>query len=81
MADESSRQVGANPEGESHTSSAARFAGFVTAMIKVVGLAIAANEALFTKPPRDAVVFGVAAFMMAGAQGIDSLLEALVGRK
>lgn len=60
---------------------AAKWAGFVTTCIKLGGLAIAGHEALFTNPPRDPVVFAVAAFMMAGAQGIDSFLTNLLGKK
>lgn len=55
--------------------------GVVTTCIKLGGLAIAGHEALFTGPPRDPVVFAVAAFMMAGAQGIDSFLSNLLGKK
>jgi hypothetical protein len=56
---------------------AAQWGGVVTSLIKLGGLILAANEALFQPPPHDAVVFGLAAFMMAGAQGIDSLLGSI----
>lgn len=59
----------------------AKLGGLVTFVIKIGGLTIAANEALFTRPPRDAVVFALAAFMMAGATGLDSLLESFLGKK
>jgi hypothetical protein len=62
-------------------AAAARWAGVVTTCIKLGGLAIAAHEALFTAPPRDPVVFALAAFMMAGAQGIDSFLSNILGKK
>lgn len=58
-------------------SKIAQWGGIVTSLIKLGGLAIAGNEALFNPAPHDAVVFGVAAFMMAGAQGIDSLLGSI----
>jgi hypothetical protein len=51
-----------------------RAASLITTLIKLGGLAIAANEALLVKPPRDAIVFAVAAFMMAGAQGLENFL-------
>jgi hypothetical protein len=56
---------------------AAQWGGVVTSLIKLGGLILAGNEALFQSAPHDAVVFGLAAFMMAGAQGIDSLLSSI----
>jgi hypothetical protein len=56
---------------------AAQWGGVVTSLIKLGGLILAGNEALFQPAPHDAVVFGLAAFMMAGAQGIDSLLASI----
>jgi hypothetical protein len=51
----------------------------ITSVIKLGGLLIAANEALLNPEPHDPVVFAVAAFMMAGAQGIDSFLSSMLG--
>ena len=64
-------------EGET----AVRAASAVTNLIKLGGLAIAGNEALLQGSPHDPVVFAVAAFMMAGAQGIDSFLSNFLGNK
>jgi hypothetical protein len=47
----------------------------------VIGLGLAAHEAFFTKPPRDAIVLALSAFMMAGAQGIDSFVGNILGKK
>ena len=67
--------------GERLSANAVRFAGLITSLIKLGGLAIAGNEALFQDPPRDPIVFAVAAFMMAGAQGLDSLINSFLGPK
>jgi len=61
--------------------SAVRAATVVTNLIKLGGLAIAGNEALLQGSPHDPVVFAVAAFMMAGAQGIDSFVGSFFGDK
>jgi hypothetical protein len=60
---------------------AVRVASQVTNAIKLGGLLIAGNEAILQDSPHDAVVFAVAAFMMAGAQGLDSFLTAFFGDK
>lgn len=44
------------------------FTGLFTAAVKVAGLAIAVHEAFTT---RNSQVLATAAFMMAGAQGLD----------
>jgi hypothetical protein len=87
MADEVERQAPKRkpattkkrPAQRSKASRAVHWGGVVTSFIKLGGLAIAANEALFQPPPHDALVFGVAAFMMAGAQGIDTVLSVFLG--
>lgn len=58
---------------------AERYAQFFTAAVKVAGLVIAIKEALIVDPPRDPVVFAIAAFMMAGAQGLDQFLSSFFG--
>lgn len=50
----------------------------ITLLIKLAGIILAINEAFFTKPPHDAVIFAIAAFMMAGATGIDSLVGSIL---
>lgn len=65
------------PARPNQTNKVAQWGGIVTSLIKLGGLTIASNEALLNSAPHDAVVFGVAAFMMAGAQGIDSLLGSI----
>ena len=60
---------------------AVKAASAVTNLIKLGGLAIAGNEALMQDSPHDPVVFAVAAFMMAGAQGLDSFLTNFFGDK
>lgn len=52
-----------------------------TLVVKVFGLGLATHEAFFVEPPRDAVVLAVAAFMMAGAVGIDSFVGNILGKK
>jgi hypothetical protein len=42
-------------------------------------LVLAANEVLFVEPPRDSLVFALAAFMMAGATGIDNIIDKFLG--
>jgi len=59
-------------------SSTVRTANIITTLIKLGGLAIATNEAFIVSPPRDAVVLGLAAFMMAGAQGLENLINNFV---
>jgi hypothetical protein len=75
---DSERSVHKNGNG---TPAIARAASLVTLLIKLGGLALAGNEALFVQPPRDSVVFGVAAFMMAGATGLDNIIDNFLGRK
>lgn len=58
----------------------ARSVSAVTNLIKLGGLIVALNEALLQEPP-DARILGVAAFMMAGAQGIESLLSYVFGTR
>lgn len=53
----------------------------VTTLIKIGGLAIAIREGLFVDPPRDGVAFAIAAFMMAGATGLDNLIGNVFGGK
>ena len=61
------------------SNKAAQWGGVITSLIKLGGLVLAVNEALFSPAPHDAIVFAIAAFMMAGAQGIDSLISSVVG--
>jgi hypothetical protein len=58
-----------------------QWGGVVTSFIKLGGLAIAGNEALLQESPHDAVVFAIAAFMMAGAQGIDTILGGFLNNR
>lgn len=51
----------------------------ITLIMKAVGVLMAANEAFFVDPPRDGLVFGIAAFMMAGATGLDGLIDRFLG--
>lgn len=53
----------------------------ITLLIKLIGLGMAANEAFLVEPPRDPVILGLAAFMMAGATGLDSFVQAILGKK
>ena len=69
-----------DPPEENHPT-ATWIAGFITAITKLLGLIIAGNEALLHSSPHDPVVFAVAAFMMAGAQGLDSLLNSALGNR
>lgn len=69
-----------DPPEENHPT-ATWIAGLITALIKIGGLVIAGNEALLNQSPHDPVVFAVAAFMMAGAQGLDSLLNSALGNR
>ena len=55
-----------------------RAASGVTLLIKLGGLVFAGNEVLFVGPPYDPVVFGLAAFMMAGAVGIDTFINSFL---
>ena len=57
---------------------AERVSRLITFGIKIAGVAMAVNEAFLVSPPRDPVVLGLAAFMMAGAQGVDSIISSLV---
>lgn len=65
--------------GGNHTIVFLRVSSAVTLLIKMGGFVIGGHEALFVNPPRDPVVFAVAAFMMAGATGLDSLLDKFIG--
>lgn len=51
----------------------------ITLLIKIFGIGIAAHEAFLTKGPHDPVAFGLAAFMMAGATGLDNVVGNLLG--
>lgn len=51
----------------------------ITNSIRVAGIVLAVHEGLFVDPPRDAFVFGVAAFMMAGATGFENFVEKFTG--
>jgi hypothetical protein len=52
----------------------ARAAYAVTNLIKLAGIAIALNEALIRADGRP-VAFAIAAFMLAGAQNLDTLID------
>lgn len=52
----------------------ARAAYAITNLIKLAGIAIALNEALVRSEGR-AVAFAIAAFMLAGAQNLDTLID------
>ena len=69
-----------DPPEENHPT-ATWIAGLITSFIKITGLVIAGNEALLNPNPHDPVVFAVSAFMMAGAQGLDSLLNSALGNR
>ena len=50
------------------------FATLFTNLAKIIGLVIAVNETLLAKS-HDATTLLVAAFMMAGAQGLESIVK------
>lgn len=82
MADETTTPVVQTPEkGDRLARAVQNGTSLFTLFVKVLGLGVAAHEAFFVKPPRDAVVLAVAAFMMAGAQGIDSFVGNILGKK
>lgn len=58
---------------------AAGFALAITNLTKIAGLVVAVNEALLRTDLRP-VALGIAAFMMAGAQGVETFLDKLLGR-
>lgn len=51
----------------------------ITNVIRIAGITLAVHEGLFVEPPRDAFVFAVAAFMMAGATGFENFIDRFVG--
>jgi hypothetical protein len=51
----------------------------ITNLIKLAGLAVAVNEAMLRAELRPSAL-GVAAFMMAGAQGFEQLIGGLLGK-
>ena len=66
-----------NPERRSGAAEQTSFV--VTNLIKLGGLVLVFHDA-FTPPPGiDPVTLGGAAFMMAGAQGLDSFFRAFFG--
>lgn len=81
--EEAKKRAPARRSKQASPSKAVQWGGVVTSLIKLGGLVLAGNEALLQPPPHDALVFGLAAFMMAGAQGIDSFLGSIMqsGRK
>lgn len=58
----------------------ATWTAILTLAIKAIGVGMATNEAFLVKPPRDSVIFALAAFMMAGATGLDHLVGAIFGQ-
>jgi len=77
--DNSSERNGNNGRnGRNDTTHFVRAASAVTLLIKLGGLVFAGNEVLFVGPPYDALVFGLAAFMMAGAVGIDTFINSFL---
>ena len=50
----------------------------ITNAIRVAGITLAIHEGLFVEPPRDAFVFAIAAFMMAGATGFENFIDKFV---
>jgi hypothetical protein len=57
-------------------------AGFVvTNLIKLGGLVLVFHDALTAPPGLDPVTLGIAAFMMAGAQGLDTFFQSFFGRQ
>lgn len=69
-----------DPPEQNHPTASA-ITTIVTTLIKIGGLVIAGNEALLNPSPHDPVVFAIAAFMMAGAQGLESLLSNVLGNR
>jgi len=64
--------------GRNDTAYFVRAASGVTLLIKLGGLVFSGNEVLFVGPPYDPVVFGLSAFMMAGAVGIDTFINSFL---
>lgn len=58
----------------------AKWASVVTNLTKLAGLVIAGNEALIRTQPTRPIVLAIAAFMMAGAQGLETFLDKFFGR-
>ena len=73
------RQAQESPTGARGGAAAERVTFWVTTAIKLAGLVIAVNEALFQPSPHDAVVLGLAGLMMAGAQALESSVQSLLG--
>jgi hypothetical protein len=59
--------------------SAPAYGLLITNLIKLGGLGVAINEALLRSEARS-VALGLAAFMMAGAQGVETVLDKLFGK-
>lgn len=56
-----------------------RISSVVTNLIKLGGLVLVFHDAFTDPPGLDPATLAVAAFMMAGAQGIDSFLQNFFG--
>lgn len=80
--DTTTTETSPEPKGNGKTANiVATGTSLFTLSVKIIGLGMAAREAFFVDPPRDAVVLALAAFMMAGAQGIDSFIGNILGKK
>jgi hypothetical protein len=69
----------ASEQQGSHFPWLVKAASIVTLLIKLAGVWLAVHEAVIVDPPRDSVVFAIAAFMMAGATGIDNVIDRFLG--
>lgn len=67
---------GSGRDGKRDSNGAVRAAGVVTNLIKLGGLVLAMKEGL-SEPELRPIVIGLAGFMMAGAQAVDSLLTSI----
>lgn len=77
---ERERELGAPEELSSTRVAAVRFVEVISNLTKLGGLTIALNEALIRGDLRPQAI-ALAAFMMAGAQGLESLVNAVIGRR
>lgn len=66
-------------EQQDRRSPAQAFGILITNLIKAGGLAVAVNESLLRTELRPSVL-AIAAFMMAGATGAETLIDKLFGR-
>lgn len=73
------RSSNSSPKGQRDPTNPGQVGLVITNLTKLAGLVVVVNEALFEPVLRPEVI-GIAALMMAGAQGLETFLRSFFGK-